>query len=487
MQRDIRWYDYITINIDFFGLTLLAQTNGLVLPLLVQDFVGFEAQGTYLGRLRLWTLMFALLVQALMGILSDRSRLRWGRRRPFIFIGTILSLILIAAVGYSTGMHGLDGFWFLFAAVLLLQATSNTAQAGEQGLIPDLIPEHLRGRISGVKTLFEIPLPLILVSLIIGRLIAAGNIWGGLLLTSIVLVVCMLLTMFVPEMPLETTPPPIDWQPFLRCSSWQPPLPSSSWVPDHHGIITRLLSGVSDATVLVILMGLTGLVAMAVAIVLGVWLSVRISLGASAQKNPSFTWWVVNRLAFLVGINNLAIFAVYFLQARLGYERETAAAPAATLMMFVGIFILLSAVPSGWLADRFGSKRLVALSGLIAACGVLVVLLTTNLTIIYIGGCITGIAAGFFFTSNWALGTLLVPAKEPGRYLGLSNLAGAGAGAVGAFIGGPIADFVTAQIPGIAGAGYVLIFSLYGLIFLLSTIPLFGIRPDVENQVPSAV
>jgi MFS family permease len=196
---------------------------------------------------------------------------------------------------------------------------------------------------------------------------------------------------------------------------------------------------------------------------------------------------VVNRLAFLVGINNLAIFAVYFLQARLGYERETAVAPAATLMMFVGIFILLSAIASGWLVDRFGSKRLVALSGFIAAFGVLVVLLTTNLTIIYLGGCLIGIAAGIFFTSNWALGTLLVPGDEPGRYLGLSNIAGAGAGAVGAFIGGPIADFVSAHIPGMLGSGYVLIFSLYGLLFLLSTAALLGISPDLKNREPSAV
>jgi MFS family permease len=234
-------------------------------------------------------------------------------------------------------------------------------------------------------------------------------------------------------------------------------------------------------------LGLTGLAAMVLAIVLGVWLSVSIGLGTSAQKNPSFTWWVVNRLAFLVGINNLAIFAVYFLQARLGYERETAVAPAATLMMFVGIFILLSAIASGWLVDRLGSKRLVALSGFIAAFGVLVVLLTTNLTIIYLGGCLIGIAAGIFFTSNWALGTLLVPGDEPGRYLGLSNIAGAGAGAVGAFIGGPIADFVSAHIPGMLGSGYVLIFSLYGLLFLLSTAALLGISPDLKNREPSAV
>ena len=64
-----------------------------------------------------------------------------------------------------------------------------------------------------------------------------------------------------------------------------------------------------------------------------------------------------------------------------------------------------------------------------------------SLPVIYLGGVIIGIATGLFFASNWALGTVLVPKEEAGRYLGISNLAGAGAGAVGAYIGGPIADY----------------------------------------------
>ena len=81
------------------------------------------------------------------------------------------------------------------------------------------------------------------------------------------------------------------------------------------------------------------------------------------------------------------------------------------------------------------------------------------MTVIYIGGSLIGIATGFFFTANWALGTRIVPQAEAGRYLGISNLAGAGAGAVGAYIGGPIADYLTVRLPEVPGAGYVLLFA----------------------------
>ena len=149
-----------------------------------------------------------------------------------------------------------------------------------------------------------------------------------------------------------------------------------------------------------------------------------------------------------MGATNLSTFVVYYFQARLGYEKTEAASPAFMLQLFVGVFILLSALPAGWLSDRFGKKRMAMISGVIGAVGTAVALSVPSLPVIYVGGSIIGIATGLFFTANWALGTVLVPKEEAGRYLGISNLAGAGAGAVGAYIGGPIADFVSARAAG---------------------------------------
>jgi MFS family permease len=153
------------------------------------------------------------------------------------------------------------------------------------------------------------------------------------------------------------------------------------------------------------------------------------------------------------------------------------------MMLIVGVCILLMALPSGWLADRFGRKRLVALSGIIALAGTVIVLLSTSLPVIYVGGAIIGIGAGFFFAANWALGAGLVPQAEAARYLGISNLAGAGAGAVGAYIGGPIADYFTANMPQTPGLGYVLLFAIYGVMFLVSIVALRGVQESEGQRV----
>jgi MFS family permease len=478
MNRIIRWYDYITVNIYWMGLTSIAQTmTPLVVPLLVQQFVGEEAKGTFFGTLRLWTLMVALLVQSLMGMVSDRSTSKFGRRRPFIFIGTIGLLIIMALIGVSTNLEGMAGYWVLFGLVVLLAIASNTAHAAQQGLIPDVIPDHLRGRFSGIKAVLEIPVPMILIAFTVGRLISSGNMWAGIAVTMAVVTIAMLMTMFVPESQITTSSQKFDWKPFSRLVLMTA---TFTIVILAMGQLVKLTGGLvhgfGSTLGLILVMGGIGLGSILFAVGMGVWASIRIGLGGESRANPSFTWWVINRLAFLVGVNNLAGFTIYFLQARLGYVREEAAGPAAFLTMFVGVFILLSALPSGWLADRFGRKNLVAFSGIIASLGTLVAILSPSLPFIYIGGCIIGIATGLFFAANWALGTNLVPKEQAGRYLGISNLAGAGAGAVGGYIGGPIADQISNQIPAMPGIGYVLLFAIFGIMFMLSIVALLGVK-----------
>lgn len=479
----LHWYDYITINIYWLGLTTISQTNGLIVPLLIQRFVGPEQQGEAFGRLRLYTLMVALLVQALVGMLSDRSRLRWGRRRPFILIGTLLNMGCMIAIGAS------PSYWFLFGAVVCSQIASNIAHGAEQGLIPDLVPGERRGRFSGVKAVMEL-IPVVIVALTVGRLVARGEMWAGVLVAIVILCLSMLITLLVRERPLKEPPGRADWRPFGRLVAmtavFLAVILGMGWLVKATG---RLIAGLSTASPLLppVLMSIVGLLAIAVAVVVGVWISVHISVGRSGvQKCPSFPWWVVNRLAFLVGTTNISGFAVYFLQARLGIPGDAAAGPASQLMMVVGILILLCALPGGWLADRFGCKKLIALSGIVAALGTFVLVVAPGMGLLYAGGCLIGAATGIFFTSNWALGTDLAPKEEAGRYLGISNLAGAGAGAVGSYIGGPIADYFTAWMPQTPGLGYIVIFIIYAGMFLISTLVLKRIYEAHRTSARSA-
>lgn len=463
----LHWYDYITININWFALTTRSQVlTPLVIPLLVQQFVGESTKGTAVGTIRLWALMAALLFQALMGILTDRNTSSWGRRRPFIVIGALGEIIVFMLIGWSAALSGMTGYWVLFGLYLLSMLTSNTSHAATSPLITDLVPGEKKGLFSGIKAALELPVPLIFVSFVVGGLIAKGNLWGALFALSGVLLVCMLLTLFIREVPLREQPPPVNWTPFLRLvimtAAFTALILGVGWVVNQ---VIRLAAVLSEPSRL-LLVGASGLAGMVLAIWLGVWVSAQIGLGDAVKERPSYRWWVINRLAFLVGANNLASFTVFFLQEKFPeFAAEKAAGPAARIVMFVGIFILLTAIPSGWLSDRLGKKPLIVVSGLLAVLGTAIVILAPTLNIIFIGACLIGAGVGFFYAANWALGTEIIPSENAGRYFGVANLAGAGAGAIGAYIGGPIAD----------ANSFVLLMAIYAGVMLVSIFALLGI------------
>jgi len=480
-MKRLRWYDYITVNTYWLGINIATGAiTPIILPYLVALFVPAEVKNTYLSIVRVAGLAVAMLIQPLAGMFSDRSTLRWGRRRPYIVVGTIFNVAFLAIIGWATN------YWMVLVGIVLLQFSSNVAHGALQGLIPDLVAEDQRGRASGVKAIMEL-LPAILMAFTIGPLIDRGLVGLSIVLVMISFVVTMLITaLAVKEEPLRAKPVspigPLAVRLLLLTVIF---LVVTYGLGGMVALVGKLLA--ATGTMQLAAVALAGLAAMAGSIFLGVYYGARVGVGQDAQKYPSFIWWVVNRLMFLAAVGSIQGFAQYFLADAL--HIPNAAMVTTVLLAVVGVFLLLSALPSGYLADRFGRRRLVSWSGIVATAGTFLLLLsatlptvtlvdlgfmvlTTNVLMVIVSGCIIGVAAGTFMTTNWAMGTDLVPPEEAGRYLGISNLAGAGAGIVGAGIGGPMADFFNVYR---LGLGYLVIFAIYGALFLLSTLTLIKV------------
>jgi MFS family permease len=421
-------------------------------------------------------LVIAMLVQPAAGLLSDRSTSRFGRRRPYILLGALLDCLFLAAIALSWN------YWALLVSVLLIQFSSNISHGPLQGLIPDLVPEDQRGRASAIKSVMEL-LPLILVGLTIAKLVGAGHLdWAIFATGASLLVVTLITVIFVKETPLKEKPTTPFWPPMVRVLGMlagiaiggAAGLLGGGLVGGLAGLIT--LSLADTPTALSVGVGIGGAVAMIVAVVVGVWAGSLATLGKVARKKASFVWWIVNRLMFLAAATSLQGSIFYFVMYAFRLTDNEASVLTGNLTSIIGIFILITALASGWIADRVGRKRLVGISGVVAGAGNVLLLSTIwvpNLTMVYIAGTIIGMATGLFMTANWALGTDLVPADEAGRYLGVSNLAGAGAGIVGAGIGGLMADYLNGIRPGL---GYFTIFACYAVLFVLSSVSLGWVR-----------
>ena len=454
--------------------------GSIFMPYLVSIFAPEAIKNTALGAMRSAGLVIAMLVQPAAGMLSDRSTSRFGRRRPYILVGALFDCLFLAAIALS------QTYWALLIAVLLIQFSSNISHGPLQGLIPDMVPEDQRGRASAIKAIMEL-LPVILVGLTIAKMVGAGALDAAIFVTGASLLVVTLITMiFVKETPLQEKPTTPFWPPMVRVLGMLggiaigaiTGLLGGGLVGGLAGLVTLLLG--SQSTAIAVGVGVGGAVAMVVAVVAGVWAGCLGTLGKEARRQSAFVWWIANRLMFLAAVTSIQGSIFYFVMYAFKLSSEAAASMTGSLTSIIGIFIVLTALASGWITDRVGRTRLVAISGIVAAAGNILLLITIwlpNLTIVYIAGTIIGVATGLFMTANWALGTDLVPAGEAGRYLGISNLAGAGAGIIGAGIGGLVADAINHYYMGL---GYFAVFAAYALLFALSSVTLVGMRKKEE-------
>jgi MFS family permease len=183
-----------------------------------------------------------------------------------------------------------------------------------------------------------------------------------------------------------------------------------------------------------------------------------------------FFLWLVSRLLILVAVNLVRDYLLYFLDDVLHIGNP--AAETGSLLAIVGIAVAVVVYPAGALSDRWGRKRLTVFSGILGAVGALAMMLATTMPVVLVAGTIVGISIGIFLSANWAWGADLIPADAGGRFLGISNIATAGAGVL-AGAGGWMLDAFNAQSH---NSGYTALYLTAALCYVAGTIIVLGVR-----------
>jgi MFS family permease len=194
---------YFNLSAYWFALSFLwSGMITIVIQSLVRDLAGAQ-KDLYLG----WTLAIGALVSTVVvivtGGISDRSRSRFGRRRPYIILGTLLSvppLLLLARVGSIP---------FLVVDFCLIQLWVNYATSPYQAMIPDMVPKSRQGMASawmGMSSLLGQLGGLVACNALIVR---PGGLWDIALIFVGLLVVTMVYTVFsLPEQSAKDNPAP---------------------------------------------------------------------------------------------------------------------------------------------------------------------------------------------------------------------------------------------------------------------------------------
>ena len=420
-REPISWRGMLVLSSFWFAIAYTIQPlGGSIIPLLVTRFT--HPMTAHLGPLSIPVDVNTYV--AILDTVGAAFAIVW---QPAIGalsdvnragIGRRRPFIAIGVVGdviFLTLLAFVTSFWWLLVVYSLFQMASNTAQGPYQGMLPDQVPPDQRGEASGYY----------------GAMNMIGTIFGFVVVGAI-LIPTHHLRIAILSLPLVVL--------VAGCLVF-------FGVPDRH--ITRR----SDQPVM---------------------RSVLLSFAIDARKYRDFAWLMVSRLFFLMAPVGISTSALNFIRFTFNYSEGKASLYSSALQALVVIFAAVMSFAAGFLAERFGKKRLVAAACLIGAVGSTMLIFAPTLVWILAFGMIVGISLGVFLSVDWAFMTDLIPKAEAGRYMGVSNIATASAGFIARPILGPIIDAFNNNRT--SSVGYRVMFGIVTGFYLVAFLTLRPVR-----------
>jgi len=479
----LHWTQILAISIFWFALNFhWAALGTIILPSQVFKMVGELHQGEALAFVLVPGAFVALFSNPLFGLLSDRTRGKlatWGRRRPYILVGTLVN------IGGLIWMAMAPNIFWLACAYLLVQFSSNAAQAPFHALLPDIVPAEQRGLASGVMGLLQI-------GGAIGGVIVAGRFVDatrplplyqqGLWMTYAVIIAVLMALMLVTIISIRE-----------RATSAVQLLGQTNEQSVGEKRVPRIW--IRRATLLTIIktvvaLGLAwGLMYVWNEFHLMGWqistnveqviLEIVATIGLLSmfdfkpRRDPDFAWVLLTRMVMMMGIYTIQTFLQYYMKDVVGVphpEEETT-----NFIILVSLTSLVSALAAGWLSDRFGRKRMVYISGSFMALVGLIFIVTHSLPLVLAAGAIFGLGYGAYQSVDWALVADTLPSRrDHARDMGVWNISLAVPQIIAPVLGGPLIDYFTRSGQGVLG--YQLIFAMAIVYCLIGTVTVRNIR-----------
>lgn len=377
----------VKINAFWIGLSFKwGAIHPIILPALLINRIPDIQKNTYLGLMTFLGLIIAMVVQPFSGALSDKWISRIGKRPPLILLGTILDFVFLVILGWSKSFLG------LLIGYIGLQISSNMAHGSAQGIIPDYVPKNQLGKASGIKTLMG-ALGIIVASIVIRFLLGSSRDNYPLIFFMIMLVTVLSVFITIIQITVDSR----------SCTS------------------KRIEYKVKNR------------------------FNLKEQFQINFHENIIYRWMIIERFVFLLGVYSIQQFAQYYIRDVIQVNNPIQV--TSDLMASIALSLVILASISGWLTDKFGTKRLQITSMIVMGIGCIALLFARTEQILFFVGIIVGAGTGLFLTSNWAFAIQITPEKEAGKYLGLTNFATAGSAAC-ARLWGPLLDKFNNAWPG---------------------------------------
>src|SRR5690554_5797116 len=119
-----------------------------IIPLILQNTFGIGE--TFTGAIMAMDNLLALFLLPIFGAFSDRVDTRFGKRTPFIVLGTLGAVTFMLLIPISNNLMSFPLFFISLGAVLLAMSTYRSPAVA---LMPDLTPKPLRSKANSIINL----------------------------------------------------------------------------------------------------------------------------------------------------------------------------------------------------------------------------------------------------------------------------------------------------------------------------------------------
>lgn len=292
------------------------------------------------------------------GHLSDICKSRFGKRRPFMLAGMVLGLASLLLISMAPSILMLGIGW------CLASISFNAALAALASILPERIPEHLRGRASafmGMSTQLGILAGTALIQLTtthgIGLFLIPGSVGFAMMLFFI---------FYLKEVPLDKeTAKSFQWRDLAK----------SFWI--------------------------------------------------NPKKHPDFALVWCGRFLLWISTNSLSLYKINFLIDRFGYTVQGAKEILLPSMAILATTVILGSNIAGFLSIKTGKRKpFVIGASLLFAIGISIIAFATSVEMFFVGMSICGLGQGAYMGVDYALVAAVLPNKdtEAGKGMGVFNL-----------------------------------------------------------------
>jgi hypothetical protein bfra3_16748 len=211
-KRNLSFWQIWNINFGFFGVQIayaLQNANNS------RIFATLGADPHNLSYFWILPPLMGLLIQPIVGVASDRTWTRFGRRIPYLFIGAIISVIVMALLpnAGSFNLSIANAMIFGLIALMLLDTAINVAMQPFKMMVGDMVNEKQKKLAYSIQSfvcnagnfmgfLFPIIFTWIGISNTAKDGVVPDSVIYSFYVGAIILILCVLYTIFnVKEMP----------------------------------------------------------------------------------------------------------------------------------------------------------------------------------------------------------------------------------------------------------------------------------------------